>query len=293
MCEACGQLPAPAKPPPPRPAPGGRNSSFAGSPYGAVRLESDADPAVKADDPCGPRHYRRTRDCRYRYRSPEQAVPPGDRARPAHVGHRTRCDRSGGFQRSRQVHTDQDPSGSLPRHRGPGRSARARRGDERCRHPGAGGVHAGTRLPPARCVGHRVCRAHGSHVGAAADRGPGAHRRHPAPRRPLRGALPPHRRLLDRYEAAGEAGPGPGPRPPAGPPRRADQRPGPGRPRRDARPDPPDPHRLRHLRPGRPRTSWASWNAPATTSSSSTAEPSCAPAPPATSPRSPPPSRSR
>ena len=58
------------------------------------------------------------------------------------------------------------------------------------------------------------------------------------------------RRLLHRHEAAGQAGPGAGPRPAPAAARRADQRPRPGRPRRDARPDPPDRHRVRHRRAG-------------------------------------------
>ena len=74
-------------------------------------------------------------------------------------------------------------------------------------------------------------------VGAARRRRARAHRRRAAPRRPVRGALPADRRLLDRHEAARQAGPGARPRPAAAVPRRADQRPGPGRPRRDARPD--------------------------------------------------------
>ncbi len=48
---------------------------------------------------------------------------------------------------------------------------------------------------------------------AAAHRRPRARRRRAAPRRALRGALPPDRRLLHRHEAAGQAGPGAGPRP--------------------------------------------------------------------------------
>ena len=79
---------------------------------------------------------------------------------------------------------------------------------------------------------------------------PRAHRRHAAPRRAVRGALPPDRRLLDRHAAAGQARPGAGPRPAAGAARRADQRARPGRPRRHARADPPDRHRVRHLGAG-------------------------------------------
>ena len=87
--------------------------------------------------------------------------------------------------------------------------------------------------------------------GPAAHRRPRAHGRGAAPRGPVRGALPPDRRLLHRHEAARQARPGPGPRPRAAAARRADQRPGPGRPRRDARPDQADRHRVRHLDRGR------------------------------------------
>ena len=65
---------------------------------------------------------------------------------------------------------------------------------------------------------------------------------------PVRGALPADRRLLDRHEAAGQARPGARPRPAAAAPRRADQRPRPGRPRRDARAGPADRHRVRDRR---------------------------------------------
>ena len=51
-------------------------------------------------------------------------------------------------------------------------------------------------------------------------------------RRPGRGALPQGRHLLDRHETAPQAGVGHRPRPEAPHPRRADQRHGPGRPRR-------------------------------------------------------------
>ena len=49
--------------------------------------------------------------------------------------------------------------------------------------------------------------------GLPTHRGARAGRRHAAPRRALRGALPADRRLLHRHEAAGQAGPGPGARP--------------------------------------------------------------------------------
>ena len=53
------------------------------------------------------------------------------------------------------------------------------------------------------------------------------------------------RRLLDRHEAARQAGPGARPRPAAAPARRADERPRSGRSRRDARPRAPHRHRVR------------------------------------------------
>ena len=74
---------------------------------------------------------------------------------------------------------------------------------------------------------------------------PRADRRGPPPRRAVRGALPGDRRLLDRDEAAGQARPGARPRPAAAAARRADQRPRPGRPRRDAGARPADRHRVR------------------------------------------------
>ena len=74
---------------------------------------------------------------------------------------------------------------------------------------------------------------------------PRARRRGAPPRRPVRGALPADRRLLDRHEAAGQARPGARPRPAAAAARRADERPRPGRPRRDAGARPADRHRVR------------------------------------------------
>ena len=84
--------------------------------------------------------------------------------------------------------------------------------------------------------------------GLPARRGARAHGRRPPPRRPLRGALPADRDVLDRHEAAGEARAGARPRPADPLPRRADERPRPGRPRGDARPDPADRDRVRHHR---------------------------------------------
>ncbi|CAM5638649.1 hypothetical protein SCALM49S_04748 [Streptomyces californicus] len=167
------------------------------------------------------------------------------------VGHRTGCDRSGGVQRSRQVHADQDPAGSLPRHRRPGRGARARRRDQRRRHPGTGGVHARSTTA---C--HQTSRRPSSSCTWPACRG--CRPRPPANAQPTpcatsastRSATAPSAATRPGSKQRVEAGPGPRPRPPAGPARRADQRPGPGRPGRDARPHPPHPHRLRHLRPG-------------------------------------------
>ena len=85
----------------------------------------------------------------------------------------------------------------------------------------------------------------GAAVRPARRRGPRADRRGPPPRRAVRGALPADRRLLDRHEAAGQARPGARPRSAAAAPRRADQRPRPGRPRRDARARPADRHGVR------------------------------------------------
>ncbi len=79
-------------------------------------------------------------------------------------------------------------------------------------------------------------------------RGPGAVGRRAAPRGPRRGALPADGRLLHRHEAARQARPGARPRPPPRLPRRADQRPRPGRPDRHARARPSHRHRLRHRR---------------------------------------------
>ena len=103
--------------------------------------------------------------------------------------------------------------------------------------PPARRLHARARLPAAGRLGDRVRHAHGPHVRPAGHRGPGARRRGAAPRRPVRGALPPDRHLLDRHEAAGEARPGAGRRPEAAAARRADQRARPGRPQRHARAD--------------------------------------------------------
>ena len=112
-------------------------------------------------------------------------------------------------------------------------------------------LHARARLPAAGRHRHRVRHPPRPDVRAAADRGQGAGRRVAAPRRPVRGALPADRHLLDGHEAAGEAGPGAGRRPPAAAARRADRRAGPGRPQRDAGADRPDRHRVRHLDRGR------------------------------------------
>ena len=88
-------------------------------------------------------------------------------------------------------------------------------------------------LPPDVSATEFVC--HMARVsGLPIRRGTRANGRCPAPRGPVRGALPADRRLLDRHEAAREAGPGARPRPAAPLPRRADQRPRPRRPRRDA-----------------------------------------------------------
>ncbi|GGZ04782.1 hypothetical protein GCM10010327_39150 [Streptomyces nitrosporeus] len=76
-------LPEPAGrgPPVPAPVPAGAGRYGCGrAPYGAVHLEADTDTTAWADDPRGPRHYRRSCEDRHRYRKPEQKVPPGDRS---------------------------------------------------------------------------------------------------------------------------------------------------------------------------------------------------------------------
>ena len=111
----------------------------------------------------------------------------------------------------------------------------------------ARGLHARARLPSAGRGRHRVRHPHGPRLGPAPHGGARADRGSAAARRAVRRALPPDRRLLHGYEAASQAGPGPGPRPQAAAARRADQRPGPHRPGRDAGPDQAHRHRLRDL----------------------------------------------
>ena len=125
------------------------------------------------------------------------------------------------------------------------RPGHGRRSSEDPRDPPGRRLHARARLPAAGRRRDRVRHPHGPHLRPAAHGRPRADGRGPAPRRPVRGALPPDRRLLHGHEAAGQAGPGPGPRPQAAAPRRADERPRPRRPRRDARPDQADRHRVR------------------------------------------------
>ena len=129
-----------------------------------------------------------------------------------------------------QVDADQDPArpgaadrrqraGARPRHR------HRRRGD-----PGGGRLPAGARLPAARRQRERLRRPPRDDVGPAARGRPRAGGRGAAPRGPGRGALPADGRLLHRHEAEGQARAGARPRPPAGLPRRAHQRPRPGGP---------------------------------------------------------------
>ena len=78
-----------------------------------------------------------------------------------------------------------------------------RRGD-----PGPGRLHAGVGRAAGRPDRVRVRHPHGPDERPAEGGRPRTGLGDAAPRRPLRGALPPDRRLLDRHEAAGQAGPG-------------------------------------------------------------------------------------
>ena len=187
------------------------------------------------------------------------AHAPGQ-PRPTHEalprrGHGARCPerrhRAGGRgpgrrQRGRQVHAHQDPAGAPGRQRRLGARLRPGRGHAGAGHPPARGLHAGARLPAAGHLGQRVRQPHGPHVRPAARQRPRADRGRAAPRGPLRGALPAHGRLLDGHEAARQAGPGARPRPAPAAPRRAHQRPRPGRSRRDAGAHPAHGQRVRH-----------------------------------------------
>ena len=68
-------------------------------------------------------------------------------------------------------------------------------------------LHARARLPARQRHGLRVPHAHGPGQRTPAGLRPHPSGRHPAPRRARRGALPAHRRVLHRHEAAREARP--------------------------------------------------------------------------------------
>ena len=116
----------------------------------------------------------------------------------------------------------------------------------RCGDPRVGRLHARARLPAGRRLGQRLRGAHGPDVGAALQRVSRAGGRRAAPRRAGRGAVPADGRLLDRHEAAGQAGAGARARPAAGAARRADQRARPVLPRRHARAGAQGRARVRH-----------------------------------------------
>ena len=132
--------------------------------------------------------------------------------------------------------------------------------------PRAPRLHAGDRLAHPGHERRLVCGLLRAAGGPAAGRRHAARPRGALLRRPRRGALPQRRDVLDRHEAAHQAGAGAGARPGPAVPRRADQRDGPEGPRGDARSHPrpgpqqgrqPDPlvapaaRRRVHLRPRR------------------------------------------
>ena len=131
---------------------------------------------------------------------------------------------------------------------GSGDHLRPRRPNPRNGHPAARRLHAGARLPAAGYDRDGLGLAPRADLRPAPNGSEGADGRGPAPRRAVRGALPGDRRLLDRHEAAGQARAGARPRPPAAAPRRAHERPRPGRARRDAGARAPDRHGVRHGR---------------------------------------------
>ena len=157
------------------------------------------------------------------------------RARRADRRHRAGRHRPRRRERRGQEHADQDPARPAAGDRGRGAACST---STRPPH-GARIRELVGYMPEHDCLPPDVSATefvtHMARVsGLPAGRRARADRRRAAPRRAVRGALPADRRLLDRHEAARQAGPGAGPRP-AGPvPRRADQRPRPGRPRRDA-----------------------------------------------------------
>ena len=105
------------------------------------------------------------------------------------------------------------------------------------RDPLADRLHAGKRRAHPRHERRLVCRLLRSARGAAAGRCDAARARGALLRRPRRGAVPQHRDLFDRHEAAHQAGPGARPRSRPAVSRRADQRHGSEGARRDARAD--------------------------------------------------------
>ncbi len=108
---------------------------------------------------------------------------------------------------------------------------------ERCA-PCARRLHARGQCPGSRSARGRLRRAGRRAVRHAAPRSPAPRSRSAHVPRPGGRPLPPTRGILHRHEAAHQARPGAGARPAGVVPRRTDQRPRPGRPRRHA-PAPP------------------------------------------------------
>ena len=113
------------------------------------------------------------------------------------------------------------------------------------RVPGADRLRARARLPAAKRLRRRVPRLPRRGQRPAPDARPATRVRRPPARRPVRGALPPDRHVLDRDEAEGEARPGARPRSRDRVPRRADRRARSHGPPRHARADPPRRPRVR------------------------------------------------
>ena len=173
----------------------------------------------------------------HRTRTADQALSGRHRARCADARHRAR-DRRARRRRTAPARARSSRSSSGSSSRPSGTAIVLDRDVVRARAPRSaqlvGYMPEHDALPP-DISRHRPRRAPGPDVGPARDRRPRADRRSASPCRALRGAVPADRRLLDGHEAAREARPGPRPRPAAPAARRADQRPRPGRPRRDAR----------------------------------------------------------
>ena len=110
---------------------------------------------------------------------------------------------------------------------------------------GADRLRAGARLPAAQRLRRRVPRLPRRGQRPPPDGRPPARVRRPPARRPVRGAVPPDRHVLDRDEAEGEARAGARPRSRGRVPRRADGRARPDGPPRHARADPPRRPRVR------------------------------------------------